>query len=67
MVTIAITPEAFAAMLTMLPEGSNSELWHDGMGGYFATLPNGVLDTLGAVRSPAESFSEVIMRLAKPA
>jgi predicted CopG family antitoxin len=64
MVTIAITPDAFTAMLTMLPKGSKSDLWPDGMGGYFATLPNGVLDTLRTVRNPAESFSDVILRLA---
>ena len=37
----------------------------DGRGGYLITLPRGVLDGLKAMRGPGESYSDVILRLAR--
>ena len=64
MVTISITPEAFTAIVATLPEELQAETWPDGKGGYFITLPHGVLDRLKAMRGPGESYSDVILRLA---
>jgi hypothetical protein len=65
MVTIAITPEGFSIIVTALPSGRRVKLRPDGYGGYVVTLPNGVLDRLKAMRGPSESYSDVILRLAK--
>lgn len=66
MVTIAITSEAFAAIVAMLPDRRKAAVRREGSRGrYVATLPNGVLDRLKALRGPGESYSEVIIRLAK--
>ena len=46
MVTISITPAAFAAIEWSLPAGWKVELRPDGQSGYLVTLPNGVLDRL---------------------
>jgi hypothetical protein len=64
MVTISITPAAFAAIEATIPKGWKAELRPDGHGGYLITLPNGVLDKLRALRGPGESYSDVISRLA---
>ena len=37
----------------------------DGKGGYFVTLPHGVVDRLNYLREPGQSYSEVILRSAK--
>jgi hypothetical protein len=36
-----------------------------GRGGYLITLPHGVLDRLKALRSPGESYNDVIIRVAR--
>lgn len=48
MVTIAITPEAFAIIVATLPEGCQAKFRPDGKGGCRADLPNGALDRLKA-------------------
>jgi hypothetical protein len=63
-VTISLTPAAFAALKATLPKGSKAELSPVGQGEYLVTFPNGVLDRLRALRGPSESYSDVILRLA---
>jgi hypothetical protein len=46
-------------------EGSEAEARPDGKGGYLVTLPRAVLDRLKATRGPGESYSDVILWLAK--
>ena len=65
MITIAITPKAFGVITTTLLKRYEAELWSDGIGGYFVTLPNGVLDELMAIREVDESYSDVIIRGAR--
>jgi hypothetical protein len=65
MVTIAITPAAFAAIEATLHEGLKADTRPDGKGGYLVTLPHGVIDRLAALRGPGESYSDVILRLAE--
>ena len=36
----------------------------DGKGGYFITLPHGVVDRLNYLREPGQSYSDVILALA---
>jgi hypothetical protein len=48
-----------------LPEDREAERRPDGKGGYLVTLPHGVLDRLKALRGPGESYSDVILQLAK--
>jgi len=48
-----------------LPEGREAERRPDGKGGYFITLPHGVIDRLKALRGPGQSYSDVIQRLAR--
>jgi hypothetical protein len=65
MVTISITAEAFAAIEATLLKGTKSEARPDGKGGYLIVLPHAVLDRLKAMRGAGESYSDVILRLAK--
>jgi hypothetical protein len=37
----------------------------DGKGDYLVTLPRGVIDRLAAMRGPGESYSDVIIRIAR--
>ena len=37
----------------------------DGKGGYLVVLPHGVIDRLKAMRGAGESYSDVILRIAK--
>ena len=67
MVTISITADAYAAIEKTLPKGA--EAWPaqpDGRGGVRLTLDRKTLDRLTALRGPGESYSDVILRLAKP-
>jgi hypothetical protein len=64
MVTISITPAAFAAIEATLPKGAKAEARPDGKGGYLVTLDSGALDRLRALRGPRESYSDVIVRVA---
>ena len=36
-----------------------------GKGGYFITLPHGVVDRLNYLREPGQSYSDVILRLTR--
>ena len=64
MVTIAITAEAFAIIVSTLPDGYKLELSPDGDGGLVRTLPNGILDQLEVLRGPSETWSDVLIRVA---
>jgi hypothetical protein len=65
MVTIAISPSAFAAIASMLPKGSTAVGHADDQGGYPVTLDRRARDRLKAGRRPGETYSNVILRLAK--
>jgi hypothetical protein len=65
MATISITPAAFAAIASTLPKGSSFEGRPDDDEGYLVTLDRRALDWLRARRRPGESYSDVILRLAK--
>jgi hypothetical protein len=65
MVTIALTAKAFAIIVTTLPDGYKAELSPGGNGGFVVALPNGILDRLEALREPGESYSDVIIRVAR--
>ena len=54
-----------AAIAATLPDGRAADHRPDGKGGYFITLPQGVVDRLNYPREPGQSYSEVILRLAK--
>jgi hypothetical protein len=64
-VTISITAEALAAIAATLPEGREAERRPDGKGGYFITLPHTVVDRLNYLREPGQSYSDVILALAR--
>ena len=65
MVTISISAAAFAAIKATLPKGSKGDACSDGKGGYLVRLDRDVLNGLRAIRRPGESYSDVILRLAK--
>ena len=65
MVTISISPAAFAAIASTLPKGSTVAGHTDDDQGYLVTLDRRALDWLRAKRRPGESYSTVILRLAK--
>jgi hypothetical protein len=64
-VTISITLDAFTAIASTLPKGFKAKGRPDGKGGYLITLDRHVVDRLPAARAPGESYSDVILRLAK--
>jgi hypothetical protein len=45
-VTILISAEALAAIASSLPDAREADRRPDGQGGYFITLPHGVVDRL---------------------
>jgi hypothetical protein len=61
MVSISITAEAYEAITGRLPDPSK----RDDRGGYALVIDRKTIDQLTAVRGPGESFSDVIIRLAK--
>ena len=66
MIAISITAEAYAAIKATLPEGAESwPIQPDGLGGVRIWLEHKFVDRLRALRSPGESHSDVIIRLAK--
>ena len=65
MVTISITPAAFTAIGATLPKGFDPEDRPDGKSGYLVTLDRHVVERLAAMRGPGESYSDVIVSLAK--
>jgi hypothetical protein len=64
-VTISVTAEALAAIAATLPAGRAADARPDGKGGYLFVLPHALLDRLKAMRGPGESYSDVILRLAR--
>jgi hypothetical protein len=60
-VTISITAAAYQAIAGHEPEPSQ----RDGRGGYALLLDHKTLDRLKAARGAGESYSDVIIRLAK--
>jgi hypothetical protein len=48
-----------------LAKGSTADARPDGKGGYPIVLPHAVLDRLEATRGLGESYSDVILRLAR--
>jgi hypothetical protein len=67
MTTISITAEAFAAIEAAFPGDWRTDIRPDGKGGYLLTLPDGMIDLLKTIRSPSESYSDVIIRIARGA
>jgi hypothetical protein len=65
MITISITADAFAAIASTLPRGSTADAREDGKSGDLVTLERRILDRLPAMRRPGESYSDVILSLAK--
>jgi hypothetical protein len=65
MVTIAITPRGLRGDRGELPEGSKAEARPDGKGDYLVALPHCVIDRLKALRGPGDSYSDVIIRIAR--
>jgi hypothetical protein len=65
LVTISINATADRRDRATLPERSMAEARQDGRGGYLLTLPRGVLNRLKAIRAPGESYSDVIIRIAR--
>ena len=66
MVAISISHEAYEATRAALPEGANS--WPaepDGRGNVRIWLHPAFVDRLARMRGPGESYSDVILRLAK--
>lgn len=65
MIRIAISQAAFDAIARTMPFGSvNFEAGVDDKGERYIWLPRAVVDQLGSLRGPGESFSDVILRLA---
>jgi hypothetical protein len=56
---------ALAAIAATLPDNREAERHPDGKGAYFVTLPHDVLYKLNYLREPGESYSDVILTLAK--
>lgn len=65
MVTISITEEAFAVLAASLPTDKEADARPDGKGGFKITLPHDILAKLRALRGPGESYSDVIVRIAR--
>jgi hypothetical protein len=66
MIRISITAAAFEAIAATLPLGSAGfERESDANGGRQIWLARAVVDRLRALRGPGESYSDVILRLAK--
>ncbi len=66
MIRIAITPAAFEAIAATLPLGSvGYEPNLTSKGERLIWLAAAVVDRLQAMRGPGESYSDVILRLAK--
>jgi hypothetical protein len=61
----AITPAAFEAIAAALPGNVGFENKRDVNGDWFIWLEPGILAKLKALRGPGESYSDVILRVAK--
>ena len=65
MIKIAITAEAFDAIVKTLPVGSvGYEAEPDAQGDMHIWIDDRQADKLGAMRGPGESYSDVILRIA---
>jgi hypothetical protein len=63
-IRIAITPAAFEAIAATLPLGSvGYEPQPNAKGERLIWLEAAIVDRLGAMRGPGESYSDVILRL----
>jgi hypothetical protein len=56
---------ALAAIEATLADDREAEHRPDGKGAYFVTLPRDVLDKLNYLRAPGESYSDLIIRVAR--
>ena len=66
MIAISITAEAYRAIRATLPDGADSlPPQPDGRCGVRIWLATDFVNRLGALRGPGESYSDVIIRLAK--
>ena len=65
MTTISITAEAYAAIEAAFPGDWSREVRPDGKDGLLLTLPDGMIDLLKGLRGPGETYSDVLLRLAK--
>jgi hypothetical protein len=65
MIRIVITPAAYAAIAGMLPGDVGVERARAENGDWFIWLEPGILAKLKALRGPGESYSDVILRVAK--
>ena len=65
MVTLSITAEAFAAMDATWLRGLKPEGQPDRKGGYLLVVPHATLNRLAQLRRPGDSYSDVILRVAK--
>jgi hypothetical protein len=61
-VTVSISPTAFAAIGATLPEGFKARGRPDGKGGYLVMLDRHVVDRLASMRGRGESYSAEGMR-----
>jgi hypothetical protein len=65
MIRIAITQAAYDAICATLPLGSVAvEPYYNERGERLIWLEAAMVDRLGAMRGPGESYSEVILRIA---
>jgi hypothetical protein len=62
---ISITAEASAAIEAAFPGDWSAEIRPDGKDGYLLTLPDGMIDLMKGLRGPDETYSDVLLRLAK--
>ena len=67
MIRITISPAAFEAIAATLPSSVGYERLRAPSGDFFIWLEPRFVDRLRAIRSPGESYSDVILRLAKGA
>jgi hypothetical protein len=66
MVTISISLAAYEAVTATLPEGDVAQAPQiDERGGVRFVVDHKTLDRLTALRGPGESYSDVILRMAK--
>ena len=66
LIRISITPAAFEAIAATLPLGSvGYETQLNAQGEQLVWLETAIVDRLGVMRGPGESYSDVILRLAE--
>lgn len=65
MIRLAISPAAYRAIAATLASSVGVEPQRAPNGDYFIWLDPAVVNRLAAMRGPGESYSDVILRLAK--